>query len=69
MKDSGCRVVEAQAVGRPVLTSAIEPITEIAGGAACFVNPENVEEIRMGFLKVINDVFLEKNSSKTAGKM
>jgi glycosyltransferase involved in cell wall biosynthesis len=51
----GMPVIEAQAVGRPVLTSAIEPINEVAGEAACFVDPENVEEIKQGFLKIIED--------------
>ncbi len=51
----GMPVIEAQKVGRPVLTSSIEPITEVAGDAACLVNPESVEEIRQGFLKIIND--------------
>ena len=44
-------VIEAQAVGRPVLTSAIEPLIEVAGEAACFVDPENVGEIRQGIFK------------------
>ena len=51
----GMPVIEAQAVGRPVLTSAIEPISQVAGDAACFVDPENIEEIRKGFLKIIDD--------------
>lgn len=57
----GMPVIEAQAVGRPVLASAIEPITEVAGGAACFVNPYNVDEIRQGVLKIINDEDFRNN--------
>lgn len=57
----GMPVIEAQAVGRPVITSAIEPIKEVAGDAACFVDPENVEEIRQGFSKIIgNSAFREE---------
>ena len=51
----GMPIIEAQAVGRPVLTSAREPMESVAGGAAVLVEPENTEEIRNGFLKLIND--------------
>lgn len=51
----GMPVIEAQAVGRPILTSTIEPIMEVAGKGACLVNPESTEEIRAGFMKIIND--------------
>jgi len=50
----GMPVIEGQAVGRAVLTSAIEPIIEISGEGAHFVNPENVESIKEGFNKLIN---------------
>ena len=51
----GMPVIEAQAVGRPVLSSAIEPLTEVAGDAACLVNPTDVSDIRRGLLKIIEN--------------
>jgi len=54
----GMPILEAQAVGRAVLTSNIEPITEIAGDAAVFVNPKDINEIRAGFLSIIQNDFL-----------
>ena len=51
----GLPIVEAQSVGRPVLTSNISSMPFVAGGAACLVDPFNVEEIRDGLKKIIND--------------
>jgi len=51
----GMPIIEGQSTGRPVLTSNIAPMTEVAGEGACFVNPHNVNSIRDGFLKIIND--------------
>lgn len=51
----GLPIVEAQKAGRPVLTSKLSPMEDVAGGAACLVDPENVQSIRQGILKIIND--------------
>ena len=51
----GMPIIEGQSVGRPVITSCIEPMTEVAGNAAYFVNPESVQEISEGFRKLISD--------------
>ena len=51
----GMPIIEANAVGRPVLTSNISSMPEVAGDAACLVDPYNVEAIRAGLLKIIND--------------
>lgn len=51
----GLPIIEAQAVGRPVVTSNIEPMKEVAGGAACLVDPMDPAHIRDGVLRVIND--------------
>ena len=51
----GLPIVEAQATGRPVVTSNILSMPEVAGEAACLVDPFNVSSIRAGILKVIND--------------
>lgn len=51
----GLPIIEAQQAGRPVLTSARSPMQEVAGGAACLVDPENVDSIRQGIVKIINE--------------
>jgi len=51
----GMPIIEANAVGRPVVTSNIEPMVSVAGGAACLVDPQNPASIRSGILRVIED--------------
>lgn len=51
----GLPILEAQAVGRPVVTSDLEPMCGVAGGGACLVNPYDVDSIRMGVQRVIED--------------
>lgn len=51
----GLPIVEANAVGRPVITSYLAPMTEIAGDAACYVDPFDSNSIRSGVEKIIND--------------
>lgn len=51
----GLPIVEAQAVGRPVVTSNVHSMPEVAGGAACLVDPFDVASIREGILRVIKD--------------
>jgi glycosyltransferase involved in cell wall biosynthesis len=51
----GLPIVEAQAVGRPVITSNICSMPEVAGDGACFVDPFDVQSIRSGVLKVMNE--------------
>jgi glycosyltransferase involved in cell wall biosynthesis len=62
----GMPIVEAQAIGRPVVTSDREPMRDVAGGAACLVNPEDVVSIRQGIERVLNDAELAR-SLVTAG--
>jgi glycosyltransferase involved in cell wall biosynthesis len=49
----GLPVLEAQATGRPVVTSNILPMREVAGSGACIVNPHDVGSIRAGVIEVI----------------
>jgi glycosyltransferase involved in cell wall biosynthesis len=49
----GLPVAEAQAAGRPLVTSDLSPMKEVAGGAACLVDPYDVPSIREGVLTVI----------------
>jgi glycosyltransferase involved in cell wall biosynthesis len=51
----GMPILEAQAVGRPVLTANLSSMPEVAGDAACLVDPYQVREIRNGILKIISD--------------
>jgi glycosyltransferase involved in cell wall biosynthesis len=57
----GVPVLEANAVGRPVLASAIEPIKSVAGDAAFFVDPCQTADIRKGILKLIEDGALRES--------
>lgn len=51
----GMPIIEAQAIGRCVITSNIAPMTEIANDSACLVDPFDVHSIREGIIKVIAD--------------
>jgi len=51
----GMPIVEAQAVGRPVVTSNVCSMPFAAGEAACFVDPFDVADIRRGVQRVIED--------------
>jgi glycosyltransferase involved in cell wall biosynthesis len=51
----GMPIVEANAVGRPVITSNLLSMPEVAGDAACLVDPYDVHDIRRGVLRVLSD--------------
>jgi len=51
----GLPIIEAQTVGRPVITSNTTSMPCVAGGAACLVDPYSIESIRYGILRVINE--------------
>jgi glycosyltransferase involved in cell wall biosynthesis len=51
----GMPILEAQWVERPVVTSNCSSMPEVAGEGACLVDPFDVQCIREGVLKVIND--------------
>lgn len=57
----GLPVLEAQAVGRPILTSNISPLREVAGDGALLVNPESADEIRTGLMHLIQDESLRRS--------
>jgi glycosyltransferase involved in cell wall biosynthesis len=51
----GMPILEAQAVGRPVITSNCSSMPEVAGPGACLVDPFDVASIRAGILRVIQN--------------
>lgn len=51
----GMPILEGQAVGRPVVTSAVTSMPYVAGDAAVLVDPLSVASIRAGLLRVIED--------------
>ena len=52
----GLPIIEAQAMQKPVITSNISPLTEVAGNkAAEFIDPNCPLSIRAGIMRLIND--------------
>lgn len=51
----GIPVLEAQSCGTPVLTSACSALPEVGGDAAVYVDPMDVEAIRAGMLRILED--------------
>jgi glycosyltransferase involved in cell wall biosynthesis len=54
-------ILEAQATGRVVVTSNISSMPEVAGEGAQQVDPNDVESICTGILKVIHDSDFRNN--------
>ena len=57
----GMPILEAQATGRAVLTSDLLSMPEVGGNAAHYVDPYNIDEIREGLKKLINDDFYRED--------
>lgn len=51
----GLPIVEANAIGRPVITSDLPPMREVAGNGAHLVDPYSIKSIRAGIHKVLSD--------------
>lgn len=51
----GMPIVEAQIIGRPVITSNLLSMPEVAGGGALIVDPYDPDAIKNGILKIISD--------------
>lgn len=51
----GMPIVEAHAIGRPVVTSIVASMPEAAGNAACLVDPFDVSSIRAGICRILED--------------
>ncbi len=52
----GIPIIEAMALGVPVLTSNVTSMPEVAQGAAIIVNPTNIEEIVSGMISISSDL-------------
>ena len=51
----GLPIIESQAIGRPVITSKLLSMPEVAGPAACFVDPFDIGSIQTGIKRVLGD--------------
>ena len=51
----GLPIVEANAVGRPVITSRLYSMPEVGGDAACYVDSYDVGSIRAAVEKIIHN--------------
>ena len=51
----GVPIIEAQALGRALITSNIPPMASVAGAGAYLADPWDIDDIRRGFDKIIND--------------
>lgn len=51
----GMPILEAQMIGRPVVTGNVTSMPEVAGKGACLVDPFDAQNIRAGILKVWQD--------------
>ncbi len=51
----GIPIIEAQALRVPVVTSAKKPMTEVGADACMYVDPESIDSIADGLLKVLED--------------
>ena len=51
----GMPIIEANAVGRPIVSSNVCSIPEVAGDAAVLVDPNSVDEIRTALCALIDD--------------
>ena len=51
----GMPIIEAQMVGLPVISSDVDPMREVAGGAALLCDPFNHEDITRVILELLDD--------------
>ena len=54
----GMPFIEANKVGRPVITSTIPVLVEVAGNSAVFVDPMEVDNMKQGFERLFTDSYL-----------
>jgi glycosyltransferase involved in cell wall biosynthesis len=59
----GLPIVEAQAIGLPVITSNLAPMTDTAGAGALFVDPYDESEIRVALEQLLDSPDLARRLS------
>ena len=57
----GIPILEAQAVGCPVVISNVSSMPEVAGQGAILIDPKNIEQIAQAIYQVISDSQLRKD--------
>ena len=57
----GIPILEAMKVGTPVVTSNATAMPEVAGDAAVLVDPENIDDIKAGMVRIMNNDDLRKD--------
>ena len=60
----GLPIIEAQAIGLPVITSNIRPMTDVASGGALLVDPYDEKEIRAALKQVSHSPNLARKLSE-----
>jgi len=60
----GMPIIEANAVGRPVITSDLAPMSDVAAKSACLADPNDASSIRTGITKIIKDPVYRTNLIK-----
>lgn len=61
----GMPIIEAQLVGKPVVTSNVDPMPWVAGeNGACLIDPFDINSIRKGLIKVIENESYRKGLIK-----
>jgi len=56
----GMPIIEANKVGRPVITSDIPVLREVGGDSCLYVDPYDIQKIRSGFVELFEDEKLRK---------
>ena len=64
----GVPIIEAQAVGRVVITSDLSPMKYTAGNGALLVDPKSVTQIRQAIIKVSSDPKLRDSLIEAGSK-
>ena len=64
----GMPILEAQTVGRPVITSNLDPMNYVGGNGALYVDPFNTKSIKNGVIKLISNKILRDKLIKSGFK-